>query len=290
MTVRSMTNSDCHVFTPWYSRGALQDSCGKRGGARAHCEMGATDDVQLSRDEFNRATKMFDDMDTNHDGVVDMIEFQAVMANVAKRSAKVYTFEHVRRMFMEADVNGDGYIDYEEWIAVQKRQKAKRLGVAVSDPQPQSAAATQPSDSSSQKVPPSKEGLRDLLSKLAGATDVELAGEAAFLLHASLERDAEEGTLPDAREADRRALAATLSQRVSSAVEGGRSSPTPTDRPGRLSMADMDEPVPEGEGEESDEEGGAGAPAAAKPTRLQVGASVGASVGARVMRGAHGGR
>jgi Ca2+-binding EF-hand superfamily protein len=40
-------------------------------------------EAALSREEFNRATAMFDDMDRDHDGVVDIIEFQAVMETVA---------------------------------------------------------------------------------------------------------------------------------------------------------------------------------------------------------------
>ena len=44
--------------------------------------------VSLTRDEFNRATNMFDDMDRNHDGVVDMVEFQALMETIARRTGK----------------------------------------------------------------------------------------------------------------------------------------------------------------------------------------------------------
>ena len=84
--------------------------------------------VELTRDEFNRGTEMFDDMDRNHDGVVDIIEFQSVMEQVAARSGRVYTFEAVRRMFLDADRNGDGVIDYDEWMSLQRRQKARRLG------------------------------------------------------------------------------------------------------------------------------------------------------------------
>ena len=79
--------------------------------------------VSLSRDEFNRATSMFDDMDRNHDGVVDIAEFQAVMEVIGARSGREYSFENVRRMFMEADLNGDGVIDYDEWMHMQKKHQ-----------------------------------------------------------------------------------------------------------------------------------------------------------------------
>ena len=75
--------------------------------------------ASLTRDEFNKATNMFDSMDRNHDGVVDIIEFQAVMETVAARSGRAYTFDNVRRMFLEADANNDGFIDYDEWMCAR---------------------------------------------------------------------------------------------------------------------------------------------------------------------------
>ena len=89
--------------------------------------------VSLTRTECNRATAMFDEMDRNHDGVVDIIEFQAVMEQVATRTGKPYSFENVRRMFLEADANGDGVIDYDEWMDVQKRQKARKAAASSSN-------------------------------------------------------------------------------------------------------------------------------------------------------------
>ena len=85
-------------------------------------------------------------------GVVDIIEFQAVMEKVATRTGKPYSFANVRRMFLEADLNGDGYIDYDEWMTVQKEQKARKLAAARATlpvatgtevpPVPQSRSAT----------------------------------------------------------------------------------------------------------------------------------------------------
>lgn len=69
---------------------------------------------------------MFDDMDRNHDGVVDIIEFQQGMEMFAERKGKTYSNETLRAMFMEADRNGDGVIDYDEWMDMQKLQKALR--------------------------------------------------------------------------------------------------------------------------------------------------------------------
>lgn len=46
------------------------------------------DPVALNREEFNRATAMFDDMDRDHDGVIDIIEFQAMMEQTATRTGR----------------------------------------------------------------------------------------------------------------------------------------------------------------------------------------------------------
>ena len=34
---------------------------------------------RFTREEFNSHTRMFDDIDRNHDGVLDLLEFQAYM-------------------------------------------------------------------------------------------------------------------------------------------------------------------------------------------------------------------
>ena len=169
----------------------------------------------LFRIGSNRATAMFDDMDRNHDGVVDVLEFQAVMQVVAARSGREYSFETVRRMFTEADCNGDGYIDYDEWMSVQKMQKARRLGLASASSRRDHSRCASCRDSSGEdagaaasplpagtQLPPvaappgvsgsssvtTKAALRNLLASLcengaaeAGVVDRELAAEAEWL-------------------------------------------------------------------------------------------------------------
>ena len=90
--------------------------------------------VVLTREEFNRATTIFDELDRNHDGLVDLISFQAVMEAVGRRNGKYYTFEGIQSVFIEADLNEDGVIDYDEWMAMQIRDKRRRLGLPDAEP------------------------------------------------------------------------------------------------------------------------------------------------------------
>lgn len=162
--------------------------------------------VELTREEFNRATAMFDDMDRNHDGVVDIIEFQAVMETVAARSGREYSFESVRRMFMEADRNGDGVIDYDEWMYIQKKQKSKQMGLADDDSPPGSPGGAGGRDdvgsdtADGQPLISTRDELRALLVQLRSAPDTELADEADRLLRCRNDMstcgDDGSGTLP----------------------------------------------------------------------------------------------
>ena len=154
--------------------------------------------VSLTRDELNRATTLFDDMDRNHDGVVDIAEFQAVMEAIGARSGRAHSFDNVRRMFMEADRNGDGVIDYDEWIWVQKKQKAKKLGVLPPtpplEPEPPEALPDGSGGGSGSGAVLAAAALRNaaelrgLLTALAEHDDLELAREAEWMLDALDER------------------------------------------------------------------------------------------------------
>ena len=90
--------------------------------------------VRLTNQEVVNATDMFERIDRNGDGVIDFIEFQAMMEvsatdprararracasltcalalqSIAHRTHRPHTFEGIRRMFMEADLNADGII------------------------------------------------------------------------------------------------------------------------------------------------------------------------------------
>ena len=170
------------------------------------------------------------------------------METVASRSGRAYSFENVRRMFMEADKNSDGYIDYDEWMAVQKLQKSRRLGLDTAS-QRSSASLNSPRSpenargvgtTSVDAVSPafqvsSKAALRELLASLchngaaeAGVVDADLAAEAEWLLTASIEaeisrtqaEEAEEhadGTLPNARDRELRDRSIELANVLNSA-------------------------------------------------------------------------
>ena len=122
---------------------------------------------------------------------------------------------------MEADANGDGFIDYDEWMAVQKMQKARRLGVDSASsrrsaretseadrvPVPNALPHSSRSEEHLPRPPPSPgravaagvtstAGLRELLAGLcqhgaaeSGVVNAELAAEAEWLLTASLEAE-----------------------------------------------------------------------------------------------------
>ena len=64
--------------------------------------MCASCQVSLTREEFTQSTKMFDDLDRNHDGVIDLMEFEAAMESAGRRMNKMYTFDGIQRIFMEA--------------------------------------------------------------------------------------------------------------------------------------------------------------------------------------------
>ena len=88
-------------------------------------EASSIDNHEVSAREVANATAMFEQMDQNGDGVIDMIEFQSMMEMVAHRTGRHHTFDGIRRMFLEADTNQDGVIDFQEFVAMSRRKRNK---------------------------------------------------------------------------------------------------------------------------------------------------------------------